>query len=204
MCSSDLPAGPRPQESVAFTDDVKWQLAIRAAAAETGADEASVAAGVAGVLALLPRLRGRGGSLTQGVLARLAADVDGLAERLVGIKAVLPRVDVEEAAAAWPALLFLEPGDVAARLSAAADILEGCADVQGVVGRCPRVLDTGFLRHSARELTRLWGDGRPVGALVEGSPGLLLLAEDMNKEPRNDYDDLVEESGRVNRGAAGD
>ena len=62
------------------------------------------------------------------------------------------------------------------------------------------MLDTTFLAFSVSELKRLYGAAKPVGLLVEGSPSLLFLAEDMNKEPRNDYDDLDQESGRVNKG----
>ena len=79
----------------------------------------------------------------------------------------------------------LLPGPPAAR-----SLLPGCHDLAGLVQGSPRVLDTPLLRHVVGEIQRLY-PGRPPGEALEDSPGLVLALEDMNKEPRNDYEDVL-------------
>ena len=58
--------------------------------------------------------------------------------------------------------------------------------------RCPVVLMRPDLLASALvEVVRLFGSDTDAVAMLRGNPALLYQVQDMNLEPRNDYDDVA-------------
>lgn len=81
------------------------------------------------------------------------------------------------------------------RPPAARHLLRGCNDFEALIARCPRLLDADLLGGAVATIERLFKD-TPPGRLLEQQPEMLLLAENLEKEPRNDYDDVAEEAGK--------
>ena len=111
------------------------------------------------VCALLPGLRKRGlGTTGALVLARWAADVDGLATSLLRLRTLFPTCDVAEMVVRTPRLLFDDDHDVLARdLDALRELFpeagrDGKPDVDRMVQAVPQLLDVEFTRAALEAL----------------------------------------------------
>ena len=111
------------------------------------------------VCALLPGLRKRGlGTTGARVVARWAADVDGLATSLLRLRTLFPTCDVAEMVVRTPRLLFDDDHDVLARdLDALRELFpeagrDGKPDVDRMVQAVPQLLDVEFTRAALEAL----------------------------------------------------
>ena len=111
------------------------------------------------VCALLPGLRKRGlGTTGALMLARWAADVDGLATSLLRLRTLFPTCDVAEMVVRTPRLLFDDDHDVLARdLDALRELFpeagrDGKPDVDRMVQAVPQLLDVEFTRAALEAL----------------------------------------------------
>lgn len=105
---------------------------------------------------LLPDLGPRIPSLKPALLASLAADLDRVAETLVGLRAALPGADVAAMVVAEPRLaLEAKPAAVARAADELAALLPPGTDVAGLITAFPAYLDVEGVRAALAEAMRV-------------------------------------------------
>ncbi|KAI8477007.1 MAG: hypothetical protein J3K34DRAFT_515981 [Monoraphidium minutum] len=221
-------------EPASWTPDARLALAVKVVAGELGAAEAEVGARVELLRAVLPDggLEGGGGGAKLADMVRLAMDVDGVAARLLALRAAFPRANVSTVAAKNPRLLRMGPeelracaeefkrllleqgGDdpdalLQARLGSALDPDTPARGGASHFREAPLLLEPGVMAGVLQELSRLFGAGTPPGRLLQGAPGLALSCQSLQGQSRGERDfDYLKDifsggAGAVGRAAGG-
>jgi len=127
-------------------------------------------------------------SLRAAEAARLAVRVDGVAERLLELRAALPGADLVRLASGNPRLLTSGDADFAAGLARTLGLLAGARDPGGLLAAAPALSDADALEAVLDELGRLFGGRAAALAALEGDPSLATAAQPLRGQSRGERD----------------
>jgi hypothetical protein len=166
-------------EPPGWNAESKLLLAKTVVARELGVSVETVTSRLASLALLLPSLATRFDTLRPGDLARLAAAPD-VAGKLVSLRRVFPRADLQAMLAKRPGLLLMPSEEIADRAAALRLLMPG-VDVDACAAEQPRLLDVEVTRKALAELGRLISGQDPVLALARDTSLMSMVdsGEDM-------------------------
>jgi hypothetical protein len=179
-----------------WTPDTKLRMAADSLSNELGKTSDELLAALQALETVIP-----GGAPTlQGMKAgdavRLAAVADAVPARLIEAREALPPgVDAARVVAKWPEALLLPPGGVAAGFAAVAEQFEAAVGPEGVaamVETTPQLLDSEVLRACFRGAGHLMPLAQLASSLARYEDYWMQF-QSLEKEPRNDYDELLKD-----------
>ena len=157
-----------------WNDGLKARLVTRAAGTAAGMTDEEMTDRLRRLANILPDLGPRIPTLDPKLLARLTSDLDGVASRLVGLKAALPGVNVVSLVTAEPRLaLEASPAALGAAAAELKALLPPHADVAALISEFPSYLDVAGVKAALAEAARVAPDFDLAGRIAAGEAAAL-------------------------------